>query len=116
VVKSDAFTPESAKPNSFRTARIFAAFSAVGRTRISTSPVKRGRACKARLCAPTIKYSTPWEFSNVISSLESLFRAMLEEFKENLETRLRSELVVEVPVGFVRFLEAAEFHNLLLHL
>jgi len=40
---------------------------------------------------------------------------MVEEFKENLETRLRRELVVEVPVGFLRLFEASEFHNLLLH-
>jgi precorrin isomerase len=40
---------------------------------------------------------------------------MVEELKENLETRLRSELVVEVPVGFLGFLEDSEFHNLLLH-
>jgi len=40
---------------------------------------------------------------------------MVEEFKENLETRLRSKLVVEGPVGFLRFLEAPKFRNLLLH-
>jgi hypothetical protein len=40
---------------------------------------------------------------------------MVEEFKENLETRLRHELLVEVAVGFRRFLEASEFHDLLLH-
>jgi hypothetical protein len=40
---------------------------------------------------------------------------MVKEFKENLETRLWSKLVVEVPVGSFRFLEVSEFFNPLLH-
>jgi hypothetical protein len=40
---------------------------------------------------------------------------MVEECKENLETRMGSELLVEVAVGFLRFLEASEFRDLLLH-
>jgi hypothetical protein len=40
---------------------------------------------------------------------------MIEEFKEDLETLLRRELPVEVAIGFLRFLEAAEFRNRFFH-
>ena len=40
---------------------------------------------------------------------------MIEEFKEDLETRWRRELLVEVAIGFLRFLEAVEFRNCFFH-
>jgi len=40
---------------------------------------------------------------------------MVEEFEENCETLLRSKLFVEIAVGFLGFLEAAEFRKRLLH-
>jgi len=57
----------------------------------------------------------PWEFGDAINSFESLLRGMVEEFEENCETLLGSEPFVEVAVGFLCFLKAAEFRKRLLH-
>ena len=54
------------------------------------------------------QYSTPWEFFNAISSLESLPRAMVPDLKENLKARLRRKLVVEVPVGLFPLPQSSE--------
>jgi hypothetical protein len=40
---------------------------------------------------------------------------MVEEFEENCDTLLRSKPFVEITIGFLRFLEAAEFRERLLH-
>jgi hypothetical protein len=40
---------------------------------------------------------------------------MVDEFEENGKTLLRSKLFVEIPVGSLCFLEAAEFRKRLLH-
>jgi hypothetical protein len=40
---------------------------------------------------------------------------MIEKFEEHIESLLRREFLVELAVGFLRFLEAAEFHDRLLH-
>jgi hypothetical protein len=40
---------------------------------------------------------------------------MVEEFEENCETLLGSKPSVKIAVGSLRFLEAAEFRNRLLH-
>jgi hypothetical protein len=40
---------------------------------------------------------------------------MVEEFEENCETLLGSKPFVEIAVGFLCFLEAAEFRKRLLH-
>ncbi len=73
---SAAVISKSPNPNSLKAPSARSPFSAVGRIQMSRSPVQRGRAWKARLCAPTMRYSTRCEFSNPINSLKSLLRGM----------------------------------------
>lgn len=75
----------------------------------------RGRPCKARLCAPTMTYSTPRELSNSRNSLQFLLRPMVWELHQNLKTFVTGKLFVEIAVRFVSLGETAKFLCRLFH-
>lgn len=66
VLRASAVNPKALSAPASR-----AAFSAVGSTKRSRSPVARGRPCTARACAPTIRKRTRAPHNNPMNSLHS---------------------------------------------
>ena len=69
--------------------------------------------------APTIKYSTSFEFKHSINSRKSLLKGIgvgsLSQFEEYASPLLRAHLTAGNGVGGVGFLEAVEDANYFLH-
>src|SRR2546426_89116 len=84
------------------------------------SPVNLGTPWNAMQCAPTTRYSTPWEFNNAINSLKSFCSfitvAPSDQLQQYVHSLVARERAVKLPIGFICFLKGAEFSHDLLHI
>src|ERR1035438_5996410 len=91
----------------------------VGRIRKSISAEYRGYPCHETASAPTIRYSTSFEFKHSINSRKSLLKGIgagsFPQFEEDTGALLRGHLSAGEGVGGIGFVEAGENTGYFLH-
>jgi len=91
----------------------------LGRIRKSISAEYRGNPCHETASAPTIRYSTSFEFKHSINSRKSLLRGIgvgsLPQLEECINPLLRGHLSAATGIGKVGFFKGVEDADHFLH-
>lgn len=95
------------------------ALASLGRIKKSMSAEYRGNPCHDKASAPTIRYSTSFEFKHSINSRKPLLKGIgvssLSQLEENVDPLLRSHLPAGQGVGRISFFEAVKNTGHFLH-